>query len=247
MFLLTAAASPFALSRWADFFANFGEFTKGFLYTLGMSICALILAFVLGVIFGAMSSSKSRVLKAISRVYVEVFQNTPLLVQFVFVYYGLAIMTNGVIMISTFFTAVLCVGIYHGAYIAEVIRSGIEAVPKGQTEAALSQGFTYSQTMSLIILPQAVRTILPPLTNQVVNLIKIHQRSLSSQEQTSCLQQKLGHMKLLTMFLPLLVQHFFTSLCVSLLQHGHVVKKKKTRNHIHFRRRINVSINTYQH
>ena len=81
-------------------------------------------------------------------------------------------MTNGVIMISTFFTAVLCVGIYHGAYIAEVIRSGIEAVPKGQTEAALSQGFTYSQTMSLIILPQAVRTILPPLTNQVVNLIK---------------------------------------------------------------------------
>ena len=172
MFLLTAAASPFALSRWADFFANFGEFTKGFLYTLGMSICALILAFVLGVIFGAMSSSKSRVLKAISRVYVEVFQNTPLLVQFVFVYYGLAIMTNGVIMISTFFTAVLCVGIYHGAYIAEVIRSGIEAVPKGQTEAALSQGFTYSQTMSLIILPQAVRTILPPLTNQVVNLIK---------------------------------------------------------------------------
>ena len=173
MFLLTtAAASPFALSRWADFFANFGEFAKGFLYTLGMSFCALLLAFVLGVIFGAMSSSKSKVLKAIARVYVEVFQNTPLLVQFVFVYYGLAIMTNGLVMISTFFTAVLCVGIYHGAYIAEVIRSGIEAVPKGQTEAALSQGFTYSQTMSLIILPQAVRTILPPLTNQVVNLIK---------------------------------------------------------------------------
>ena len=144
MFLLTtAAASPFALSRWADFFANFGEFAKGFLYTLGMSFCALLLAFVLGVIFGAMSSSKSKVLKAIARVYVEVFQNTP-----------------------------LCVGIYHGSYIAEVIRSGIEAVPKGQTEAALSQGFTYSQTMSLIILPQAVRTILPPLTNQVVNLIK---------------------------------------------------------------------------
>ena len=166
MFLLTtAAASPFALSRWADFFANFGEFAKGFLYTLGMSFCALLLAFVLGVIFGAMSSSKSKVLKAIARVYVEVFQNTPLLVQFVFVYYGLAIMTNGLVMISTFFTAVLCVGIYHGAYIAEV-------VPKGQTEAALSQGFTYSQTMSLIILPQAVRTILPPLTNQVVNLIK---------------------------------------------------------------------------
>lgn len=170
MTILTS--SPFALSRWADFFANFGAFAKGFLYTLGMSTGALLLALILGIIFGAMSSSKNKILKGIARVYVELFQNTPLLVQFVFVYYGLAIVSNGVIMISTFFTAVLCVGIYHGAYIAEVIRSGIEAVPRGQTEAALSQGFTYSQTMSMIILPQAVRTILPPMTNQVVNLIK---------------------------------------------------------------------------
>lgn len=170
MTILTS--SPFALSRWADFFANFGAFAKGFLYTLGMSAGALLLALILGIIFGAMSSSKNKILKGIARVYVELFQNTPLLVQFVFVYYGLAIVSNGVIMISTFFTAVLCVGIYHGAYIAEVIRSGIEAVPRGQTEAALSQGFTYSQTMSMIILPQTVRTILPPMTNQVVNLIK---------------------------------------------------------------------------
>lgn len=170
MTILTS--SPFALSRWADFFANFWAFAKGFLYTLGMSAGALLLALIIGIIFGAMSSSKNKILKGIARVYVELFQNTPLLVQFVFVYYGLAIVSNGVIMISTFFTAVLCVGIYHGAYIAEVIRSGIEAVPRGQTEAALSQGFTYSQTMSMIILPQAVRTILPPMTNQVVNLIK---------------------------------------------------------------------------
>ncbi|WP_307975678.1 amino acid ABC transporter permease [uncultured Streptococcus sp.] len=172
LLVATATVSPFALSRWAAFFANFGDFAKGFLYTLGMSIGALILSLILGIIFGAMSSSRNKTLKAIARVYVELFQNTPLLVQFVVVYYGLAILTNGVIMINAFFTAILCVGIYHGAYIAEVIRSGIEAIPKGQTEAALSQGFTYSQTMSLIILPQAVRTILPPMTNQVVSLIK---------------------------------------------------------------------------
>lgn len=165
-------ASPFALSRWADFFTNFGDFAKGFVYTLGMSIGALLLSLVLGLIFGAMSSSKNKTLKTIARVYVELYQNTPLLVQFVVVYYGLAIMTNGFIMISAFWTSVICVGIYHGAYISEVIRSGIEAVPKGQTEAALSQGFTYKETMQLIILPQAIRTILPPMTNQVVNLIK---------------------------------------------------------------------------
>lgn len=174
MILLTTTTtiSPFALSRWEAFFANFSSFFGGFLYTIGMSIGALILSLILGIIFGAMSSSKHRTLKAISRVYVEIFQNTPLLVQFVFVYYGLAIISNGLIMITPFFTAVICVGVYHGAYIAEVIRSGIEAVPKGQTEAALSQGFTYRETMQLIILPQAIRTILPPMTNQVVNLIK---------------------------------------------------------------------------
>ena len=172
MVYLTSTASPFALSRWADFFANFGEFAKGFVYTLGMSIGALILALLLGILFGAMSSTKNKLLRAIARVYVEIFQNTPLLVQFVVVYYGLAIVSDGSIMINAFFTSMICVGIYHGAYIAEVIRSGIEAVPRGQTEAALSQGFTYPQTMGMIILPQAIRTILPPMTNQVVNLIK---------------------------------------------------------------------------
>lgn len=165
-------AGPFALSRWVEFFQNFGEFAKGFLYTLGLSIGALALSMVLGIVFAAMSSSKNKFLQILSRIYVEFFQNTPLLVQFVFVYYGLAILSDGAIMISAFFTGVICVGLYHGAYIAEVFRSGIETVPKGQTEAALSQGFTYADTMRLIIIPQAVRTILPPLTNQVVNLIK---------------------------------------------------------------------------
>ena len=75
-------------------------------------------------------------------------------------------------MIPIYWTAVLCVGLYHGAYIAEVIRSGIQSIPRGQLEAALSQGFTYANAMRLIILPQAFCIILPPLTNQVVNLIK---------------------------------------------------------------------------
>ena len=97
MILLTSG--PFALSRWADCFANFGEFAKSFLYTLGMSAGALLLALALGIVFGAMSSSRSKLLKAVARVYVEVFQNTPLLVQFVIVYYGLAIISNGDIMI----------------------------------------------------------------------------------------------------------------------------------------------------
>lgn len=171
-FFATAVTSPYALSRWADLGGSLGQFAQGFLFTLGMSIFALAVALLLGILFASLASTKNKTLHILSRIYVEFFQNTPLLIHFVVVYYGLAILTDGLIMISTFFTSVICVGLYHGAYITEVIRSGIASVPKGQTEAALSQGFTYSETMKMIILPQAIRTILPPLTNQVVNLIK---------------------------------------------------------------------------
>ncbi|MVX59124.1 ABC transporter permease subunit [Streptococcus danieliae] len=170
--LVASTTSPFALSRWAALFQESSSFFQGFLYTLGLAAGSLILAMLLGILFAAMASSHSKIAQTCSRVYVEFFQNTPLLIHFVFVYYGLAIVSQGAIMISAFWTGILCVGLYHGAYIAEVFRSGIEAVPKGQTEAALSQGFSYAQSMRLIIIPQAIRTILPPLTNQVVNLIK---------------------------------------------------------------------------
>ena len=169
---LTTIVSPWALERWAGILDYADEFFWGFLYTLSAAALALIFALALGTVFAMLERHHSAIPRFLARVYVEVFQNTPLLVHFIFIYYGLAIMTDGFIQISAFLTAVICVGLYHGAYIAEVIRSGIEAVPKGQTEAALSQGFTPSETMRLIILPQAIRSILPPLTNQVVNLIK---------------------------------------------------------------------------
>lgn len=172
MFLTTTTTSPFALSRWAAFFQESASFFQGFLYTLGLSIGSLTLAMLLGILFAVMASSHNKFARSCSRIFVEFFQNTPLLVHFVFVYYGLAIVSQGAIMITAFWTGILCVGLYHGAYIAEVFRSGIEAVPRGQMEAALSQGFSYGESMRLIIIPQAIRTILPPLTNQGVNLIK---------------------------------------------------------------------------
>ncbi len=164
--------SPYAWENWVSYFKDFPTFFQGFLFTLGISVGAFIMAMFLGIVFGSLSSSKNKVLKIIARVYVEYYQNTPLLVQFMIVYYGLPLISNYVLMPSIYWTAVICVGLYHGAYIAEVIRAGIEAVPTGQTEAALSQGFTQAETMWIIILPQAIPTILPPLTNQVVNLIK---------------------------------------------------------------------------
>lgn len=170
--LSTATSSPYALERWATLLDYSDEFAFSFLYTLGIACCALLLALTLGILFSLLERQRSPFLTFIARCYIEIFQNTPLLIHFIFLFYGLSIISDGAIQINTFFTAVICVGLYHGAYIAEVIRSGISSVPQGQTEAALSQGFSNTETMFLIVLPQAIRSIIPPLTNQVVNLIK---------------------------------------------------------------------------
>lgn|SRR5699024_7188653 len=160
---------PFALYRWGDLFEDIPLFMEAFIYTIGISICALIFAFLLGTVLGISSSSRSKVLSIFTRIYVELFQNTPLLIQIFFVYYGLPMVG---IVLDTYIIGIICVGLYHAAYIAEVIRSGIGSVAKGQMEAALSQGFSFWESMWLIVLPQAFRIILPALTNQVVNLIK---------------------------------------------------------------------------
>ncbi|UUX33062.1 amino acid ABC transporter permease [Fundicoccus culcitae] len=160
---------PFALKRWAALFEDLPLFIESFFYTIGLSIGALIIAFILGIIIGISSSANNRFLRVITRIYIEFFQNIPLLIQVFFVYYGLPLVG---IVLDTYTTGIICVGLYHAAYIAEVIRSGIGSVDQGQFEAGQSQGFSYWETMWYIVLPQAVRSMLPPMTNQVVNLIK---------------------------------------------------------------------------
>jgi putative glutamine transport system permease protein len=160
---------PFAPLRWMFVWRDRAVFLEGFGITLLVSCCALLLALVLGIIFGLFSTSSGRIPKTVSRVYVEFFQNTPLVVQVFFVYNALPYLG---ITLDVFVIGMLCVGIYHGAYVSEVIRAGITSIPKGQMEAARSQGFSYIQAMRWIILPQTVTIVLPPLANQAVNLIK---------------------------------------------------------------------------
>ena len=155
--------------RWQTLLADWPMLLRAFLTTLEAAALSLILALVLGVIFGLMSSSRYKILKAIARVYVEFFQNTPLMIQLFFVFFALP---YAGVSLPSFVCGVLCVGVYTGAYISEVVRAGIGSIPLGQFEAAYSQGFTYIQTMVLIILPQTVKIILPPLVNQCVNRIK---------------------------------------------------------------------------
>ena len=151
---------------------------EGFGLTLKVVLAGLLLSLVLGTLLGVFSTTRSRVLRAVSRVYVEFFQNTPLPVQVFFMYMAgpkilQAIMhTDSPVRTSAFALGVLGVGLYHAAYISEVIRTGIESVPRGQMEAALSQGFSRVQAYAYIILPQTFKVILPPLCNQALNLVK---------------------------------------------------------------------------
>lgn len=163
------STNPFALWRWENLFHNFSEISQGFWRTLQVAFLALLLALFIGVVIGLLSTSKSRILVFLARIYVEFFQNIPLVIQIFFMYNGLAMVG---LVLSEFTIGVVGVGLYHGAYVGEVVRAGILAVPRGQQEAAYSEGFRYGQMMRYIILPQIVKTILPPLTNQAVNLIK---------------------------------------------------------------------------
>ena len=168
----------FDARRWQLTFAEIDSMWEGFGLTLKVVLAGLLLSIVLGTILGVFSTTRSRVFRGISRVYVEFFQNTPLPVQVFFMYMAgpkilqAILHTESPVRTSAFALGVLGVGLYHAAYISEVIRTGIESVPRGQMEAALSQGFSRVQAYAYIILPQTFKVILPPLCNQALNLVK---------------------------------------------------------------------------
>lgn len=159
----------FSPDAWNKVWIYKGTFILGLWNTIQTSIFGILLALILGLIFGLMATSGNKILKAIARVYVEVIQNTPVLLQCCFLYYALAFSGHS---IGILMTGMITLGVYTGAYMAEVFRTGIEAIPKGQGEAAMSQGFNYFEKMFYIILPQTIKIILPPAVNQIVNLIK---------------------------------------------------------------------------
>lgn len=159
----------FSISGWEKVWTFRSTFLLGLRNSGRMALFALLLSFVLGIIFGLMAASSKKVLRGISRVYVELVQNTPLVLQLCFLYYALAFSGYSMGIITT---GIISLGIYHGAYMSEVVRAGIGSIPKGQFEAADSQGFHYIGKMYYIILPQSIKIILPPMANQVVNLIK---------------------------------------------------------------------------
>ncbi|MNM15135.1 putative glutamine ABC transporter permease protein GlnM [compost metagenome] len=147
----------------------FGTYMLGLRGTLLSSLLGLIGSFVLGLIIAVFRISGVRALRWFGTGYTEFIRNIPLLLVVYIFYYGSSAVGSS---LEGFSAGTMGLAVYTSAFIAEAIRAGIAAVPKGQTEAARSSGLTYMQTMIHVVLPQAIKLVIPPLGNQFINLIK---------------------------------------------------------------------------
>lgn len=156
--------------RWGVLLPYIPMFARGLLVTFEVSLVAEFLAIVIGLIAGIVRVSNLRIPRLISIAYIDFFRGVPLLVTLVWLYYGVSLLLH--IDISAFGAGVIGLGVTYGAFLAEVFRAGIEAIPKGQIEASYSLGLSRFLTMRLVILPQAVRIIFPPLANSFIGMLK---------------------------------------------------------------------------
>ncbi len=140
----------------------------GIVITFQVTITSILLACIIGLITGLGRVSKNKTINLVASTYVEIIRGIPLLVQLFYIYYALGRFLN----VHDLTAAIIAMSVCYGAYMGEVFRAGITAIDKGQTEAARSLGFNGKQTMFLVILPQAWRTILPPVGNEFIALLK---------------------------------------------------------------------------
>ena len=155
--------------HWDVLAANLGAFASGLLVTLEISAAAFLLAALLGVLVATLRATPHRLARTIGDAYVEIVRNIPLIVQIFFLFFALP--SVGV-RLPAFLCGVLGLGVYTAAFVAESIRSGLNAVPAGQLEAATASGMSYVAAMRLVVLPQAIRLTIPPLGNTTLNMIK---------------------------------------------------------------------------
>ncbi|MEY7999125.1 ectoine/hydroxyectoine ABC transporter permease subunit EhuC [Clostridium sp. Mt-5] len=142
---------------------------KGSVMTVELTVITLILGTLLGIFLALLKLSKNIILRSLSGFYTWIFRGTPLLLQLFFFYYGLPFIG---IELTPFTAAILGLGLNCGAYMAEIIRGGIQSINKGQFEAAKALGFSYGETMRKIILPQTWKVIIPPVGNEFISILK---------------------------------------------------------------------------
>ena len=149
---------------------------NGFGATILLSVIAAVMSMVIGLMVALPGMSSNRWIRLPSRIYIEFVRAIPLLPMLFWVFYGLPVVLKSMgisVSIDAFWGAVITLAISDSAFTAEIYRSGIQSIARGQTEAAKTIGLTYSQTMRYVVLPQAIRRILPPLANQFIYIVKM--------------------------------------------------------------------------
>ncbi len=218
-----AALIALAFSRvdytwnWAGVWEYRQKFVQGWLTTVGLSLAALLASSLIGVVAALLLQSSQPLLEAVGRVYVELIRGTPLLVQLLIGFYVIA---SAVGLENRFVVGVLVLSLFSGAYMAEIFRGGLAAIPKTQIDAARAIGLSPLQTLRFVILPQAVRLVLPPVAGQLVSLVKdssllsviaISEFTLNAQEVNSFTYSTLES------YLPLAVGYLILTLPLSAL------------------------------
>ena len=152
-------------------FNNLKFMLTGAYYTIALSVTAILISIVVGLLVALPGLSSKKGWRTFNRVYVEIVRAVPILVLILWVYYGLPTLTG--LTLSVFWAGVLALALSDSAFQAEIFRAGIQSIAKGQYEAAQSISLNYRDTMRFVILPQAIRRILPALGNQLVYMLKM--------------------------------------------------------------------------
>ena len=175
VFTLFAAAVAAAFARvdyewnWEGVWEYRQKFLQGWLVTVALSLAALVSSMIVGALAAVMLRSGNTLLEAAARVYVEVIRGTPLLVQLLIGFYVVA---TAIGLENRYVAGVLLLSLFSGAYMAEIFRGGLAAIPKTQIDSGRAIGLTPWQSLRLVVLPQAVRLVLPAVAGQLVSLVK---------------------------------------------------------------------------
>ena len=152
------------------FAQTYPRLLQGLWMTIELTQVSLLIAAVLGLLFGLLSVSRTTFLRGISRVYIDIIRGTPLIVQVFFIYFGIPSALN--MRLDAFIAGVIALSLNAGAYTAEIVRGGIQSIDKGQMEAARSLGLPYTMAMRRVVLPQAIKTMIPAIVNQCIITLK---------------------------------------------------------------------------
>lgn len=140
--------------------------------TILLTLCSVCSGLLIGSFLALGSICKIKIIKKLCAVYIFIFRGTPLLMQLYFIYYGLPNISSALTINNQFLAAFIAFSLNSGAYCSEIIRSALESIDKGQWEAAKTLGLSYGQTITLVIFPQSIRRLIPPVGNEVITLAK---------------------------------------------------------------------------